>query len=76
MSIRFSIVSKVILPILGIIWCKEVICRFRKDLSELKTAKNNIIKGVIVFYWILTIGIIYLLTDFFYGLIANVVKVI
>jgi hypothetical protein len=76
MFISYSIISKTILPILGLLWCKEVIWRFSKDLNELKTTTNNIKKGVIVFYWLLTIGIICLLIAFICGLIANVAKVI
>ncbi|MHC4714263.1 MAG: hypothetical protein ACYTAN_13505 [Planctomycetota bacterium] len=56
----------------GIYWCKEVFERFRKDISELRGEGDAVQKSVIVFIWIVTAGILYLLVRYAFFLLQRI----
>lgn len=41
--------------VLGVIWCKEVISRFRSDVEELRGCEDKVRKAVIVGIWAVTV---------------------
>lgn len=45
----------VALLVLGVIWCKEVIGRWRSDVEELRGCEDKVRKAVIVGIWAVTL---------------------
>jgi len=45
----------VALLVLGVVWCKEVIGRFRNDVEELRGCEDKVRKAVIVGMWAVTV---------------------
>ena len=54
----------------GLVWCKEVFGRFRTDLARLKKG-DSAEKGAIVFFWALTVGVLFLMVHFAIGVISG-----
>ena len=73
---RYWIVVQVGLLIFGFIWCKEVIGRFRSDLTDLKETDDAGHKGVIVFFWLVTVIIMILMAIFAWYLVGNIIEAI
>ena len=71
--LTYGLVFKAILLVLGLWWCKDVLGRLRSDIAELKESDDSAHKGVIVFYWILTVGIMILLAIFVWGILSNII---
>ena len=74
MSFGYVLLGKVLLYVLGAIWCKEVIGRFHSDVTEFKGARDAGHKGVIVFIWMLTLGIMILMATVAVYTIVTIVK--
>ncbi len=53
----YGIFGEGVIFILGIVWCWVILGRFRSDLEEFNKTKDFGHKGVIVFYWVLTVPI-------------------
>ena len=70
----YGIVIYAILLVGGLWWCKEIIGRLPQDIEEFRTSDNTAEKGVIVFYWALTVVIILLIAFFLWGLIASILS--
>ena len=70
----FGVIGTAFLFVFGLWWCKDVIGRFPKDLNEFRTAKRSADKGIIVFFWVLTAGILILVGWFAWGLIGNILR--
>ncbi|MFH1227500.1 MAG: hypothetical protein V1701_06310 [Planctomycetota bacterium] len=62
--IGFDGIIKAILFTLGLLWCREIFERLKKDIEILKNSRDTTEKFVIFFYWIATAYIIYLMADF------------
>ncbi len=45
------------LYILGVLWCYEIIGRFRQDVQELREVKEFTRKAAIIFIWAITVVI-------------------
>ena len=43
------------LYVLGVVWCYQVIRRFREDVQEIREVKEGARRGAIIFVWVLTI---------------------
>ena len=74
MFLNFGLVVNAVLLVAGLLWCKEIFGRLRSDVDDLKESDDNIQKGVIVFFWVLTIIIVILIINFLWGLINNIVE--
>ena len=61
------ILAQVFLVILGFLWCKEVLGRFRSDLTDFKETRDSGLKGAIVFYWVLTLLIMIVMAIFLWN---------
>ena len=68
----FGLLWRAGLLVAGLIWCKEILGRFRENLAELKTPDATR-RGVILLLWAVTALIIALIAMFVWGLIANIV---
>lgn len=56
--------------VLGLYWCKEVIGRLPKDISEFKQSQGHRNKLSIAFFWALTLGILYWMFTWLWSVIA------
>ena len=74
MFLTFGLVLNAILLVAGLWWCKEVFERWRDDVAELKASDDRIKQGVIVFIWLLTLGIIVLIVNFVWAIVANILN--
>lgn len=66
---RRLLVGKIILIILGIVWIIEVFKRRHEDVETLKVSNDNIEKGVIIGFWIVTAFIAWITFRLISGLI-------
>jgi len=57
--------------IFGLLWCYQVITRFRQDLREIFDLKEITRTAVIIFIWIITIPIMLSLTIYGFVLIKR-----
>ena len=71
---NYTVVIQAVLLVFGILWCRDVLLRFQKDLAEVKGGSDLTTKGVVVAYWILTIGVAGLIVSFAAKLIQRIMK--
>ena len=58
----------------GLLWCREMYHRFSSDLARLKESDDSAEKGVILFLWVVTGGIILLVGSFTWGLARGILS--
>ena len=51
----FFTLAVVGLYVLGVVWCYQVIRRFREDVQEIREVKEAARRGAIIFIWALTV---------------------
>ena len=51
----FFTLAMVGLYVLGVVWCYQVIRRFREDVQEIREVKEGARRGAIIFIWVLTV---------------------
>lgn len=66
----YRLLAQAILVIFGFMWCREVFGRLRSDIAVLKESRDRGHKGLIIFFWVLTVGIIILMASFVWGMIS------
>lgn len=71
MLLDFGVVINAILVVVGIVWCREMFGRWRRDLAEIRAPKDPTDRQVLVFLWALTAVIVVLLVNFAFGLLRN-----
>lgn len=71
MLLDFGIVLNAILVVVGIVWCREMFGRWRRDLAELRNPKDPADRQALVFLWVVTAVIVLLLLNFAVGLLRN-----
>lgn len=62
------------LLVAGLLWCKEVLGRFRDDLALVRDPRRPGDRGVVLFYWALTLGALLLMGRFILGLALELVR--
>lgn len=67
----YRLIGQVILLIFGLWWCKEIFGRLRSDIAVLRESSDAGHKGVIIFFWIVTLVIIALIVYFAWGIISR-----
>lgn len=72
MFLDFGAIINAILVVVGIVWCREMFSRWRRDLAEFRAPKDPTDRQVLVFLWIVTAVIVVLLVNFAVGLLRNV----
>ena len=60
--------------VMGLVWCWEIFGRFRSDVARLKESSSATEKIVIVFFWVLTVGVLALMIRFSIHIVASIVK--
>ena len=74
MGFGYWLIGKLFLFILGAIWCKEVIERFRSDVTEFREAKATGDRAAIGVIWLLTLGIMILMSIFVVSTLVVIIK--
>ena len=64
-------VGKIAFMIFGFRWCKDVFGRLGSDLATLKESGDKADKGLVVFWWVVTLGIILLIVYIGWGLLGR-----
>jgi hypothetical protein len=72
MFLNFGIVINAILLVLGVLWCREMFGRWRRDLDEFRNTKDASTRQVLIALWVVTAVIAVLLINFFIGILANI----
>ena len=52
--LSFGVVTQAVLLVLAIVWCHQMLGRWRSDLQELRSRADSNEKGVIVILWSVT----------------------
>ena len=53
-----TVFIRAVLLVGGLWWCKVIFDRLRSDVARLKESDDSAEKGVIIFLWVLTVGIL------------------
>ena len=61
-------VLNAILLAAGLWWCIRILGRFGKDVARVRGEADATEKGVIVFIWLITVGVAFLIVRFVMGL--------
>ena len=67
--LSYGLLWRVGLVIVGVLWCREILGRWREDYGELKLA-DTARRGVIVGLWVVTLVIAGLMAQFIWGIVA------
>ncbi len=51
----FNVFAMAGLYIIGVLWCYEIIRRFREDVKEIREVKEFTRKAAIIFIWAITV---------------------
>lgn len=51
----FNVFAMAGLYVLGVLWCYEIIRRFREDVKEIREVKEFSRKAAIIFIWAITV---------------------
>lgn len=70
----FIIALKVALFVVGVFWCKEILGRWREDVSSLRELKDPVRRGAIVAVWLVTLGIIFLMAWFIWSIAKPIIE--
>jgi hypothetical protein len=74
MFLSFNLLIKAALLVGGLWWCKEIFQRLRSDIDELKTTRDRTKRNVIIFFWVLTLVIIFFIVRFIVQLLSVILK--
>ncbi|MFT5291931.1 MAG: hypothetical protein ACI8QS_000944 [Planctomycetota bacterium] len=72
MFLSFGLVIDAVLMVLAILWCREMLGRWRSDLSEFRSTNYANTKQVLVGLWVVTAVILLLLVNFFAGILRGI----
>ena len=73
---RILLLVQLLVVVGGIWWCKEIFERLRSDIDDVRHSDERIKKGVIIFYWILTIPVLPLTVFAGWFFIKSIIKAI
>lgn len=71
----FGMVISAFLFVFGLLWCKEIVGRWRDDVDELRSG-SRIRQIVTVGIWLITVGIIFWIVDLVWTLIKNIINAV
>ncbi len=69
----FNVFALAGLYILGVLWCYEIIGRFREDVQEIREVKEFTRKAAIIFIWAITVVIAIVLIKYSMVIIKELV---
>jgi heme/copper-type cytochrome/quinol oxidase subunit 2 len=71
MFLNFGLIMNAVLVALGILWCREMFGRWRRDLDDYRTAKDASTRQALAILWGITAVIVILLLNFSVGILKN-----
>lgn len=71
MYLNFGLLINAALMVGGVIWCREMLGRWQKDVADYKDAKDASTRQAIVILWAVTALVVLLLINFFIGILKN-----
>lgn len=71
--LSFGLLLNAILLALGVVWCYQVIKRWRSDVEELRQVEDPIRRAVIIGIWVVTVLIALAVINFAVGFVIAVV---
>ena len=74
MGFGYGMVLRVLLLVIGVLWCRDVFGRFRSDVAVIRESDDRGHKAVVIFWWILTAGVVLLMLSFAWNLLGNVIE--
>lgn len=72
MFLSFGDVVNALLLAAGLWWCIKILGRFGRDLARLRGEADATEKGVIIAFWLVTGGILFLIVRFVAGLLKAI----
>lgn len=69
-----GLILDAILVAVGLWWCIKILGRFGRDLARLRGEAEATEKGVIIAFWLVTAGILFLIIRFVAGLVKPILS--
>jgi len=69
-----GLILDAILVALGLWWCIKILGRFGRDLARVRGEAEATEKGVIIAFWLVTAGILFLIIRFVAGLVKPILS--
>jgi hypothetical protein len=76
MFLSFGLLIDAILLVLGVLWCREMFSRWRRDLQEFRTTKDASTRQALGILWAATAVIVVLELNFLVGFVRAVVRLL
>ena len=70
----FGVLIRAILLVAALWWCKVMLVRFGSDLVRLKESEDSAEKGVIIFLWVVTVGILIYVGNFLIWMVRSILS--
>jgi len=70
----FGVLIRAILLVAALWWCKVMLGRFRSDLVRLRESEDSAEKGVIIFLWVVTVGILIYVGNFLIWMVRSILS--
>lgn len=71
MFLNFGVLINAVLLVLGLIWCREMFGRWRRDLDEFRSTKDASVRQALIAIWAVTALIVVLMINFLVGILGN-----
>ena len=73
MYLDFGLLLNAVLLTVGIVWCYQMVGRWRSDVADFRDLDDNLQKAVIIGLWLITFVIAALVVNFAVGVVASIV---
>ena len=74
MFLSFGVIIRAVLLVGGLWWCKVMLDRFGSDLVRLRESDDSAEKGVIIFLWVVTVGILIYVGNFLIWMVRSILS--
>lgn len=74
MFLSFRVIIRAVLLVGGLWWCKVILVRFGSDLVRLRESDDSAEKGVIIFLWAVTVGILIYVGSFLIWMVRSILS--
>ncbi len=74
MFLSFGVIIRAVLLVGGLWWCKVILERLRSDVARLRESEDSAEKGVIIFLWVVTVGILIYVGNFLIWMVRSILS--
>ncbi len=74
MFLSFRVIIRAVLLVGGLWWCKVIFERLRSDVARLRESEDSAEKGVIIFLWVVTVGILIYVGNFLIWMVRSILS--